>query len=387
MPNEPKPIQHPTLFDPSVNTGLIEATPRLTDYIAGEESGIVYQEFLRNGEWQERGYLPNGEQQFGVYFDSMNCTNYGGTNVLDTQLNALIDMHLMPSDAMKFLRDNEFLGKDGKVETGERFAGYTSGTTRQGNYLDRVCNAYRHYGLTPQRLWDFPYAQKNPVFDWDDYYATPPQKLFDIGKQSLTFFEIKWEWVAAGETERTPLDKIEKHVKQAPLFSAHPTCSPWNTADLIKPCGITRSNHATMIHGLKRDSFVKDFDSYNPWNKKLALNYPIPWLIKLLIYPKALIPQPQPQPQPAPFKYHFKNVMLHGQRSEDIKMLQKALKIEGVFPLAVQETGYYGNITATAVYKFQTRYQVALLSELQSLQGRRVGIKTLAQLNKLFDKI
>ncbi len=382
MPNEPKPIQPTPLFDPSVNTGFIEAAPRLTDYIAGEESGIVYQEFLHNADWEERNYLPNGEQQFGVYFDSLNCTNYGGTNVLDTQLNALMDMHLMPPDAMKFLRENEFLDKDGKVETGERFAGYTSGTTRQGNYLDRICNAYRHYGLTPQRLWDFPYAQKHPVFDWDDYYAIPPQKLFDLGKQSLTFFDIQWEWVAAGETERTPLDKIEKHTKQAPLLSAHPTCSPWNTAELIRPCGTTKSNHATMVHKLKRDSYVKDFDSYNPWNKKLALNYPIPWLIKLLIFPKTITPQPQP----APFRYHFKHILLYGQRSDDIKALQQALKIEGFFPLKVQTTGYYGNITATAVYKFQIKHSVAPTPELNSLQGRRVGTKTLAQLNKLFDK-
>lgn len=368
-------------FDPLQNTGVIEQAPSLSAWIAGLESGIAYQEMNPGGEWDP--WLPGGEQQFGVYFDSMNCTNYSGTNTLETQLNFLIARNLVYGEALKFLRDNGYFDNDGKVETSDRFAGHTSGTTPQGNTLERIWNAYRYFGLVPQKLWDFPYAQKNPVFDWDDYYAKPPQQLFALGKLFLKYFEIKWEWVAMFQTERTPLEAIEKHVKQAPLQGAHPTCPPWHTAAIIQPCGRTQSTHATMVHGLVKDSHVKDYDSYNPWQKKLALNYVIPWLVKGIIYQK---PPQQPQPQPPAFRYHWSNVMLYGQRSEDIKALQQALKVEGLFPAAVQTTGYYGNITTTAVYKFQTRYKVASMEELNALQGRRVGTKTLAQLNKLFDK-
>lgn len=68
----------------------------------------------------------------------------------------------------------------------------------------------------------------------------------------------------------------------------------------------------------------------------------------------------------------------------DVVALQNILKYEGVFPSNVESSGYYGAITAKAVYAFQVKYAVASLAELNELGGKRVGGKTIAKLNELY---
>ncbi len=113
-------------------------------------------------------------------------------------------------------------------------------------------------------------------------------------------------------------------------------------------------------------------------------------------------PQPQPQPQPTPVKpkYTFTkplvfipwdnaknqpaNLALHESQKTDVVALQNILRYEGHFPSNVASTGYYGSITARAVDSFQRAHQVAPLSELNSLRGRRVGEKTIKALNEKY---
>ncbi|MCR4342588.1 MAG: peptidoglycan-binding protein [Patescibacteria group bacterium] len=111
-------------------------------------------------------------------------------------------------------------------------------------------------------------------------------------------------------------------------------------------------------------------------------------------------PQPQPSPGPTKPKYTFTkplefipwdsaknqpaNVVLHENQKTDVVALQNILKYEGHFPSNVASTGYYGSITAKAVYAFQVAHKVAPLSELDSLRGRRVGPKTIRALNEIY---
>jgi len=83
-------------------------------------------------------------------------------------------------------------------------------------------------------------------------------------------------------------------------------------------------------------------------------------------------------------KYQWQKDLIFGQRNYDISILQRALMYEELFPVEVPATGYYGNITAKAVYQFQIKYQVESLEILNQLQGRKVGPKTRLKLNELF---
>lgn len=90
--------------------------------------------------------------------------------------------------------------------------------------------------------------------------------------------------------------------------------------------------------------------------------------------------------KPQEITYNFKRVMVFGERSADVKILQDVLKLEGFFPVTTESTGYYGEITKKAVEKFQYHHQVASIWELVIVGGKRVGGKTLAVLNERYNK-
>lgn len=83
----------------------------------------------------------------------------------------------------------------------------------------------------------------------------------------------------------------------------------------------------------------------------------------------------------------FKTIMEFGQKSDEIARLQKLLKARGFFPSEQNCTGFYGSVTARAVYLMQVKYGVDTLAELNALKGKRVGNKTLLKINsKLLTK-
>lgn len=89
---------------------------------------------------------------------------------------------------------------------------------------------------------------------------------------------------------------------------------------------------------------------------------------------------------PSAFAYNFKSTMNLGDQSSEVGALQEALMVEGCFPPAIPASGYYGNITAQAVLKFQIKYVVAPAPQLAALGGKSVGPATLAALNKIYNK-
>lgn len=93
--------------------------------------------------------------------------------------------------------------------------------------------------------------------------------------------------------------------------------------------------------------------------------------------------QSSPGPSPKP-KHTFTLPFGFGVTSDDVKALQEILKYEGLYPTNVESTGYYGAITATGVLSWQKKHNVAPLEELETLQGRRVGPKTIAALNAAY---
>ncbi len=101
-------------------------------------------------------------------------------------------------------------------------------------------------------------------------------------------------------------------------------------------------------------------------------------------------PLPTP-PTPGKPKFHFTSILSFGQENYSIKMLQDILKYEGLFPINVFSSGKYLQVTAKAVDAFQRKHNVAPISELDALAketggyGRRVGAKTIAMLNHLYD--
>ncbi len=103
--------------------------------------------------------------------------------------------------------------------------------------------------------------------------------------------------------------------------------------------------------------------------------------------------QIQNLPPAQQFSHSFQTDILYGQQSDEVAALQTALMIDGEFDKALytkllsqKQLGFYGDITRQAVLAFQKRYNIASLWELIFLNGKKVGPKTRAKLNQLFNK-
>jgi hypothetical protein len=116
---------------------------------------------------------------------------------------------------------------------------------------------------------------------WDKYYEEIPEDLKKLGKTFTTWFDIQYEWVVAKDQANQPISftSTDKELKHAPLQIATATCAPWGW-DVIPACNASVC-HATMIYNLddlKR--YIQIFDTYEPFQKKLAIDYNIPYIMK-----------------------------------------------------------------------------------------------------------
>lgn len=90
-------------------------------------------------------------------------------------------------------------------------------------------------------------------------------------------------------------------------------------------------------------------------------------------------------PDPVRPRHTFTRTLEYGVMGDtDVARLQDILKHEGLFPTTVQSTGNYLQITAKAVYNWQVKHGVASQAELDTVQGRIVGPKTIKKLNELY---
>jgi peptidoglycan hydrolase-like protein with peptidoglycan-binding domain len=68
---------------------------------------------------------------------------------------------------------------------------------------------------------------------------------------------------------------------------------------------------------------------------------------------KIVVSEKKPPVAPEPFSHIFTVDILFKTRNDEVKYLQDALKLFNCFPLNVQSTGYFGEITKQSVLNFQ----------------------------------
>lgn len=160
----------------------------------------------------------------------------------------------------------------------------------------------------------------------------------------------------------------------------------WRTSFPKAPTNFSGSwNHwvyggrAKMINGKKyvgiKNSWGKEVgDNGWQWISEDYINtriqgYPVIWSVWTIVAKQ--------EPTIVAFAHHFALFQKLGDRGPEVQNLQKALQIEGSFPKNVDTTQYFGSITFNAVKKFQKKYGLVV--------DGKVGPKTNAELNKLFD--
>lgn len=276
-----------------MNTGVLIQDPRPTDYIAGDAAtGLPFENRNPSGDWQP--YLPTAEMQIGVYFDTMACVTFSALNSIETQLNFMLATGLIPKDKEAELRELGVLVGN-QFNFSDRFTAKMSGTTKQGNYLVNVWDSIRNHGLVAESDWPYPREQRQPVFDWDDYYKEIPQEVKDKALKLSKLgdiLDIKYEWLAAGVNATK--EQIKSWLPMSPVQIATAVCPPWGGGAIVPSCSLAVA-HATMIRNAPEVA-IGIFDHYVPYEKQIANDYKIPYALRGMVYMKQPV---QPTIDPA----------------------------------------------------------------------------------------
>lgn len=187
-------------------------------YRAGRVGGALpFVETILSGNWEP--WLPPGEWQKSDNGDSMSCVTFGEENGVETQ---------------------ELQQTGQQVNYSDRWIAKMSNTTREGNYLYKVADAIRKYGLVLESSYPAPVT-----YTWEEYHADIPEpllsRLLAEGQAWLKKWDVKYESV---DTSR---DSLLRHIKHAPLVVVLP-------------------GHLVLNWYTTKD-VIYYFDSYAPWKK------------------------------------------------------------------------------------------------------------------------
>jgi len=245
---------------PNLINGFIEVKPTKTDYIHSDLGSVAKKRLKENLNWKP--FRPAGElQKRSNAGETMACVTYSAMNCLETVINYFIflvkneEAEPYQQEIVKvFERFN--LIKNGEANFSDRYIAKLSGTSVRGNNQKNIADAIRHYGLVSEDMW--PYAD-----GWSNFYSNIPDEIIKSGQELLKYIEFSYEWV-------NPVQFNEVKVF-APIQTS---VYAWGN----KVNGIYQRTELSKNHAVDNDYFEMDkydgiFDSYNPFDKKVAWNF------------------------------------------------------------------------------------------------------------------
>lgn len=220
---------------------LIEAEPNPLDWRVGGVSAVERTVLREDGDYGD--LLPEMEYQNGTYFDTRACVTFSALNCLEI----LARFH-----GVQFNKSDRFTAK-------------MSGTTKDGNYLSVVADSIRmHHGAVDEERWPYPRKQREPIFEWEDYYAAIPAEIQAEGLGFLKAWKVRWEWV--------PVSRVREMLKYGPLqvtVRAWPKPGP---DGIYTDGGSSHRNHAVTLFNAT-DEYYEIYDHYQKNIKRLAPDY------------------------------------------------------------------------------------------------------------------
>ena len=305
-------------LEQGLNTGFI-APPSLEEepkqWLGGGAVSIPY--FIRkpDGNWEI--IKITGEIQNFLLFDSMGCVSNSWTNSNDKQIEFFRKNGVVITAGIKdwlatrgvqvetgnYVIDEEkikdWIDENGKFNTSNRFLAKTSNTSEYGNSPMNVGDAALEYGLPPESVWSIKKFIEEG-FNRAEFYKTPPQSVKDFGLRFKELFYTPYE-----RLPDTKQSTFEKYLKRAPIWWASATCSGWQDSEIVNACSLS-PNHMTLGQGLKLNEHLEDYDSYNPFDKKLAWNYRIYFPYQMVVFPKMEVLKKKPQSEEESEAYTMK---------------------------------------------------------------------------------
>lgn len=202
-------------------------------------------------------FLPEQENQSGIYFDTYGCVSFSFLNAIETLFARLISLNKISLDNIQWLSKNYLV--NGKLNFSDRDLVVLSGTNpNSGNDGWTVFDTAHNRGLICESdaPWDF--RNTNPSENnKDKYYTyTRSDKNEKKAQEFLKRFEIKAEWVSRSNfLEASKYGAIQVYTeawygRNGKYYNPYPD----------------KSNHAIE---LAQKSSNKIFDTYDPFIKQM----------------------------------------------------------------------------------------------------------------------
>ena len=204
-------------------------------YRAGAVKGALpFEERNPSGDWET--YLPLEEKQYNDNGDSMSCVTFAEVSGIEVEEKRITGIEPNYSD---------------------RWTAKMSGTTREGNYLWKVADTIRKFGLVKEESYPKPEGK----WTWDEYHKIIPEplysKLFNEGQEWLKRWDVKYEAIEFSKAS------LIKHLKMSPLSVVVP-------------------GHC-VLNFLTTKDVISYFDTYEP-HKKTVPN--VIQAMKVVLYKK-----------------------------------------------------------------------------------------------------
>lgn len=237
-----------------INHGvLVGESPLGTDYHADVNSPLGFEPRRPSGDWTPD--LPTEEWQKDPTkpgTDKMNCVTQSYHNCIETIMIADRREGRMSDFHWDWLKANGYIDKNGKPNFNDRISAILNETTHDGNWLYKVAEKAREYGLFPETV-----LPSDESLSWDEYYrkelVTPD--ILKIGLEFKKYFLTNYEWVN--------VLKLSEHIMHTPL-------------QIVKP------GHA--IEEITKPDPLKYFDTYKPFIKSLNASNVISAMKHLVTY-------------------------------------------------------------------------------------------------------
>lgn len=237
------------------NHGFVADAISVDQYVLGA-SRFSARPILMPGGHGWGKFKPAVEIQRKNGVETMNCSNYGTHNALET-LAAFSGFEDFPKNCS------------------ERYSGVGTGTTRSGNTPHTVAEIIRNeIGVIPEA--ELPFDES--INSWDEYYSPKPMapELLARGKKTLARFEIGHDWVFV---DGALADKQEKLGVALERGTVALSVYAWMSAEgedgntyYIKRPG-TPDNHWVQLLDFKEGAWWLVYDHYDKAEKYLAWEY------------------------------------------------------------------------------------------------------------------
>jgi hypothetical protein len=212
-------------------------------YVFGGARNLAGLAIQDNRDWSP--FLAPDEFQSRNGFESMNCTNYGTLEAIET----------LKKRKYGILTDHS-----------ERALGILSETTIEGNSPHKVGETIRGKGLIEEMLLPFD----NMIFSWDRYYSPKPlpDKLVYEATKWLTQWSFGHEWVFNVQRKNEP-ELMWEALRYSPLGVS---VDAWNQeGDYYVKNG--PDNHWTVVYAGEYQKWWNIKDSYDNTHKAVKWDY------------------------------------------------------------------------------------------------------------------